>query len=192
MAYEEPNFEIVDRHDTFEVRRYQPFVTAEVKIEGGFKDAGNQAFNMLFEYISGANRGTAKMDMTVPVIQSPAKGKKMEMTAPVLQRSASEADAYLVSFVLPLSYDTASAPEPTDPKVRIREVPGRLMAVNRYSGFWSESNYLKHETELFKALKAAGYQAVGSPEWARYNPPFMPWFLRRNEVMVEVRRATGS
>lgn len=192
MAYEEPSFQVIDRHGSLEVRRYKPFTIAEVKIEDGFKDAGNKAFNTLFEYISGANRGTAKMEMTVPVIQSPAQGEKMEMTAPVLQRSASQADAYLVSFVLPLSYDAASAPEPTDPKVRIREIPGRLMAVNRYTGFWSESNYLKHETELLEALKAAGYEAIGSPEWARYNPPFMPWFLRRNEVMVEVRKVTGS
>lgn len=192
MANEEPTFEVIDRRETFEVRRYQPFVIAEVKIEDKFKDAGNRAFNTLFQYISGANRGAAKMEMTVPVIQAPVAGQKMKMTAPLLQRSGTEAGSYLVSFVLPLRYDSATAPEPTDPKVQIREVPARVMAVSRYSGFWSESRYLKHETELLAAIKSAGYQPVGLPEWARYNSPFTPWFLRRNEVMVEVRKADGA
>lgn len=192
MADEEPNFEVIDRNENFEVRRYQPFVIAEVKIEDKFKNAGNRAFNTLFQYISGANRGAAKLEMTVPVIQSPVEGEKMEMTAPVLQRSGTEADAYLVSFVLPLRYDAATAPQPTDPAVQIREVPARVMAVSRYSGFWSESRYLKHETELLAAIESAGYKPVGSPEWARYNSPFTPWFLRRNEVMVEVRKSDGA
>ncbi len=192
MADEEPNFEVIDRNENFEVRRYQPFVIAEVKIEDKFKNAGNRAFNTLFQYISGANRGAAKLEMTVPVIQSPVEEEKMEMTAPVLQRSGTEADSYLVSFVLPLRYDEATAPQPTDPAVHIREVPPRVMAVSRYSGFWSESRYLKHETELLAAIKSAGYEPVGAPEWARYNSPFTPWFLRRNEVMVEVRKSDGA
>lgn len=189
MAYEEPEFEVIHRTDSFEVRRYRPFVIAEVKIDDEFKAAGSRAFNTLFQYISGANRGTTKIEMTTPVRQSPVQGEKIEMTAPVLQRSATDAEAYLVSFVLPSQYDASTAPEPDDPEVQIRQVPERVMAVKRYSGFWSESNYLKHEAELLDAIKAAGYETVGRPEWARYNPPFMPWFLRRNEVMVEVRAA---
>ena len=30
-------------------------------------------------------------------------------------------------------------------------------------------------------------EAVGTPVWARYNAPFTPWFLRRNEILIPVR-----
>lgn len=169
-ALEEPAFEVVAQFKHFEVRRYDPFVIAEVKINGSFEEAGNQAFNTLFEYISGANYTTTEM----------------EMTAPVLQSSSADAATHRVSFVLPLRYRIATAPRPSDARVQLREVPGRLMAAIRYSGFWSEEGYREQESRLVAALTARGYEALGPPEWARYNAPFMPWFLRRNEVLVEV------
>ena len=107
-------------------------------------------------------------------------------------RPAGATDAYWVSFVLPERFDLESAPPPIDTKVRLRAVPPRLMAVVRYSGFWSERGYRKHERILMDAIASRGYQAVSAPEWARYNPPLTPWFLRRNEVLVEVRRAETS
>jgi len=132
------------------------------------------------------------MPMTAPVLQAPGKGETIEMTAPVLQRSGTEAETFRVAFVLPQRYDLAGAPPPTDPRVHLREVPARLVAAHRYTGFWSEARYREHEAILLTALQAAGYEAVGAPEWARYNPPFMPWFLRRNEIMVEVRQTDGT
>ena len=188
MAYEEPRFEVVAEFEDFELRQYQPFLIAEVEISSAFDDAGNKAFNTLFEYISGANRGATKMEMTVPVKQAPQVGEKIEMTAPVRQRSSAEAQSHLVSFVLPSRYDLASAPEPTDPNVRIREVPSRLMAARRYTGFWSEKRYRENEARLLTALKAEGFDVLGRAEWARYNSPWSLWFLRRNEVLVEVRK----
>lgn len=191
-AYEEPRFEIMATFEDFEIRRYRPFVIAEVEVEAEFEKAGSRAFSILFDYISGANRGGAKMEMTVPVTQSPANAEQLEMTAPVQQRSGLEEGTYRLSFVLPLRFDVANAPQPTDPRVRIREVPPRIMAVNRYAGFWSEARYRKYEAKLIAALQEQGYEMRGSPEWARYNAPFTPWFLRRNEVLVEVARAAGS
>jgi hypothetical protein len=185
LAIEEPRFEVVKRFEDFELRRYEPFVIAEVEIRDGFEEAGDRAFSTLFDYISGANSGAASMDMTAPVLQGAAKGESMAMTAPVLQTL--DADAYRVSFVLPLRFDLASAPRPTDARVELREVPERLMAARRYSGFWSQERYREQEQALLSALAGAGYEAVASPEWARYNAPFIPWFLRRNEVLVEVR-----
>lgn len=185
-ALEEPAFEVVAQFKHFEVRRYDPFVIAEVEINGSFEEAGNQAFNTLFEYISGANYTTTEMEMTAPVLQQPSAGQMMAMTAPVLQSSSADAATHRVSFVLPLRYRIATAPRPSDARVQLREVPGRLMAAIRYSGFWSEEGYREQESRLVAALTARGYEALGPPEWARYNAPFMPWFLRRNEVLVEV------
>ena len=114
------------------------------------------------------------------------------MTAPVQQRSGLEEGTYLLSFVLPLRFNTLNAPQPTDPKVRIREVPSRIMAVNRYTGLWSEARYRKYEAKLIAALQEQGYDMLGPPEWARYNSPFTPWFLRRNEILVEIAGADGT
>ena len=36
------------------------------------------------------------------------------------------------------------------------------------------------------AMEKEGLRAVGEPVWARYDPPFMPWFLRTNEILVEI------
>ena len=187
MAYEEPAYEVVATHQDFELRRYRPFVVAEVRVEDGFEDAGSKAFGILFDYISGANRATERIEMTVPVTQVAARGGKIEMTAPVLQRPGSEARTYLVSFVLPQRFDLASAPRPVDARINLRRVPPRIMAVIRYSGSWSQTRYREHASQLRSALRSTGYEATGTPEWARYNPPFMPWFLRRNEILVEVR-----
>ena len=187
LSYEEPGFEVIAKYEDFEVRRYEPFVIAEVEVGGEFADAGNRAFNTLFRYIAGDNRANGKMEMTTPVLQTP--GEKIEMTTPVLQRAATRADTHRISFVLPLRYDLETAPEPTNTAVSLREVPGRIVAALRYSGTWSETRYRKHEQTLLSALTTAGYETAGAPEWARYNGPFTPWFLRRNEVLVQLASA---
>lgn len=186
-ATEEPAFQVVAEFETFQVRRYQPFVIAEIVISGDFEAAGSEAFDPLFQYISGNNQGAATMDMTAPVIQR-GSGETMAMTAPVLQRSAADASSHRVSFVLPAGYDIDTAPLPSDPRVHLRQVPGRTVAAIRYSGFWSESNYREQERLLRLELENKGYQAAGPPEWARYNAPFVPWFMRRNEVLIPVQR----
>ena len=158
LAYEEPAFEIIAEYEDFEVRRYEPFVIAEVEVGGEFGEAGNRAFNTLFRYISGDNRANGKMEMTTPVLQT--TGEKIEMTTPVLQRPATQSDTHRVSFVLPLRYTLETAPEPTDPAVSLREVPGRIVAALRYSGTWSEARYRKHEQALLSAVANTGYETA--------------------------------
>ena len=92
-------------------------------------------------------------------------------------------------FVLPAELTETTAPEPADPRVRIRTVPESLTAVSRYSGRWSEASYDAHRASLLRDVAAAGLVVTGSPRFARFNPPFTPWFLRRNEVHVDVRDA---
>jgi hypothetical protein len=197
MAIEEPDYRVVERYPEFELRHYPPYLVAETEIDAGFDKAGNQAFRILAGYIFGDNRRSEKIEMTAPVSQRPdkAEGETIDMTAPVSQRPASAADAdsgYVVSFVMPAQYTRETLPEPKDPRVRIRERPERLMAALRYSGRWTESNYRKHEKQLLDAVSAAGLTVVGEPVYARYNSPFSLWFLRRNEVMVEVERPEKS
>jgi hypothetical protein len=92
-----------------------------------------------------------------------------------------------VQFVLPKGVTLATAPEPIDPRVQLRLVPAGTWAVIRYSGTWSQSNDLEHLAELKTALDAAGIATQGEPVLARYNAPFTPWFLRRNEIWLALR-----
>jgi hypothetical protein len=114
------------------------------------------------------------------------------MTAPVEQ--AREGGVYRVAFVVPRKYDRDTVPQPTDPRVRIREVPARSIAVWRYSGRWTEENFREHERELRGKLAALGLKAEpgDSAIIARYDAPFMPWFMRRNEVLIPVTEPAAS
>ncbi|MDE2606128.1 MAG: heme-binding protein [Burkholderiales bacterium] len=183
MAIEEPTYQVVRRLDGVEVRQYAPYVVAQVRVDGSADEAGRQAFPILAGYIFGKNKGERKLEMTAPVTQAPVP-VKMAMTAPVTQTAAN--GGYIVQFVLPREVTLATAPAPLDPRVELREVPGARVAVIRYSGFWSQSNYEEHLEKLEAALRAAGLAWSGEPVLARYNPPFTPWFLRRNEVWLQL------
>lgn len=187
MAYDEPDYAVVTEYERFEVRRYEPFVIAEVEVRAPFAEAGSKAFRTLFRYIAGANRANSKIQMTTPVLQQP--GEQVAMTTPVIQRTGTDAESHRVSFVLPFQYDLDSAPIPTNPDVSLRRVDGRVVAARRYSGTWSAQRYRRHESALLEALEAAGYTPAAAPEWARYNGPMTPWFMRRNEVLVEIADA---
>lgn len=191
MAIEEPTFRLVDSDDAFELREYAPYLVAETRVEASFTDAGNVAFQRLFRYISGENTTQQKIAMTAPVTQSSAakSGEKIAMTAPVAQQA--DGDAYRVAFVVPAKYTLDTVPQPRDPTVQVRAVPAQLIASWRYSGRWTESNYLEHETLLRAAIAARDLTVTGAPTLARYNPPFMPSFLRRNEILIPVARPSS-
>ena len=187
MAIEEAAYTVEKQENRFEIRDYAPHILAETVVEGDLEEAGNNAFNRLFRYISGDNRSRAKVAMTAPVSQE-AMGEKIKMTAPVGQQRVQ--DKWAVSFMMPASYTLETLPEPEDPKVTLRQVPARRMAAIRYSGFWSEKGYLRYKLKLESWIHEKGLTIVGDPIWARYNPPFTPWYLRRNEILIPVDTGT--
>jgi hypothetical protein len=184
-AIEEPDYQVIRQLDgNVELRQYAPYVVAEVDLKTTAEDAGNQAFPILAGYIFGKNKGERKFAMTAPVTQTAAP-VKMEMTAPVTQ--AAVAGGMRVQFVLPKGVTLESAPEPHDPRVQLRLVPASPWAVIRYSGTWSQSNYDEHLALLRATLDKASVATQGEPVLARYNAPFTPWFLRRNEIWLALR-----
>lgn len=192
MTEQQP-YEVLESHPGFELRRYPPHVVAEVEVAGSFEDAGNAAFRTLFGYIAGRNESQRKVAMTAPVVQEAAApeqaaSEKIAMTAPVVQTEGEAGGGYVVAFVLPASMTLDTAPVPVSPDVRIRAVPERLSAASTYSGRWSRSSYERHLADLLSAVVAAGFVPVGAPRFARFDPPFKPWFLRRNEVLQDVSR----
>ncbi|MDZ4396746.1 heme-binding protein [Hydrogenophaga sp.] len=182
-ATEEPSYQVVREFSGIEVREYAAYTVAEVVVAGPAGEAGGQAFPVLAGYIFGKNKGERKFDMTAPVTQTAAP-VKMEMTAPVTQ--SVQAGGFLVQFVLPKGVTLANAPEPLDSRVQLRDVSPHQVAVLRYSGFWSEANDNEQLLKLQSALKAANLVWTGDPVFSRYDPPFKPWFLRRNEVWLRL------
>ena len=182
-ATEEPDYKVVEKLDDVEIRDYPAYVVAEVSVTGSGEDAGSKAFPILAGYIFGKNKGSRKLEMTAPVTQS-AEPVKFAMTAPVIQ--SAQSNGYAVQFVLPKYVTLATAPVPLDERVKLREVASQRVAVIRYAGFWSEANYQRHLLTLQAALKSAKLTAQGEPIYARYDAPFVPWFLRRNEIWLQL------
>ena len=196
MTEQQP-YLVVREFDHCELRQYPAHLLAEVVTDGPFKGAGNRAFRPLFAYISGQNQASQKVAMTAPVVQSDAAdtSEKIAMTAPVLQQAvenaadASSTSKFRVAFVLPEGMTAETAPQPTDPSVTLRTVPASTVGAIRYTGTWSEQSYRDHLERLTAALGAAGFTVIGPPRYARFDPPYKPWFLRRNEVLLDVEPA---
>jgi len=188
MATEEAPYTVIKTNDIFELREYAPQVLAEIIVDGDLEGAGNKAFRPLFRYISGDNKSRDKIAMTAPVAQE-QNGEKISMTAPVSQQSIQ--GKWAVSFMMPASYTIETLPTPDDPNVKLRQVPARRVAAVRYSGFWSEEKYLLNKEKLEKWIKDNRFTVTGEPVWARYNPPFALWFMRRNEILIPVTASSN-
>ncbi|MBN1281185.1 MAG: heme-binding protein [Candidatus Thermoplasmatota archaeon] len=163
---------IIERKlEAVEIRQYPDIVLAVV--ENNVDDTG---FSLLFDYISGENTTRSRIPMTTPVISS----EKIKMTAPVITGKTS------MAFVLPSSYTMQTAPLPTNPSVHLVQQPKRRIAVLRFSGKTTQESVQKYTAELMAVLKTKGVAVTGESLLMRYNSPFTPGFLRRNEVAVEI------
>ena len=189
QALEQPQYTVIQKSELYEIRKYEPYIVAEVVVPGPESEAGGQAFSLLGGYIFGKNKGERKLEMTAPVVQTPvaapASSTKIEMTAPVVQTPTQ--NGFLVQFMMPTAFTLATLPEPTDAKVKLREVAGKTVAAHQYSGGWSQSNYDEHLNILKAALTKAGVKTQGEPMYSRYNGPMTPWFLRKNEIWLNVQ-----
>ncbi len=170
MTEQQP-YDVVAKYPEFEVRRYPAHLVAEIETSGPFELAGNLAFPRLARYIGGHNR--------------PAR--KVAMTAPVVQEQDPQTQRFVVGFVMPADISVEDLPDPLDPRVHTRAVPAQTAAALRFSGRWSRRSYERKTSQLLTALEAAGLEVVGPPRYARFDPPWTPWFRRRNEVVVPVK-----
>jgi hypothetical protein len=181
VGIEKPKYTVLEKQGKFELRQYSPYLIAETVVDADFKEAGNLAFGRLFKYISGHNATRESIAMTAPVNQ---RSETIAMTAPVSQQRSGE--QYAVSFVMPSSYSLDTLPKPLDPAVILKEVPAYNAAVIRYSGTWSQKRYETNRAALDGFISQRGLNPAAEPIFARYNPPFELWFLRRNEVIIMV------
>ncbi len=184
-ALEEPKYSVLKEYENFEIRNYASYLVAEVDIEGSYNKTGNEAFRILAGYIFGDNQSSTKMNMTAPVESEAIQpSERMNMTAPVF--SNKNVNGYTYRFVMESKYTQETLPVPNNSKIRITEIKDRVMAVISFSGRWSQKNFEKHEQILVNDLKNEGIGVASEAIYARYNAPFTPWFLRRNEIMFEI------
>ena len=187
--YEEPPYEVVARtSDQVEIRRYAPRLAAEVALDGRGKEVRGEAFQLLFDYIAGANSGASGPDliaMTVPVaVRAPLLVPK---TGPV---ENDEADKVVrMRFFLPSKYTLETAPKPIDSRVQLLAVPAQTIAALRYSG--SGRDFESRQTQLLKSLNASDWIPLIQPYTLYYDAPFTLPFMRRNEAAVPVAERGG-
>jgi effector-binding domain-containing protein len=181
---EEAKYTVVHTDKIFEVRSYDSHVLAEVTVQSDFEDAGGDAFRPLFNYISGNNINRQKVSMTAPVSQQ-GTGQKISMTSPVSQTGTD--DLWVVGFMMPSEFSLDTLPKPLDSRVTLKLVPARYIASVKYSGFWSQEQYQSHYSKLLEWVSDRNLIAIGEPVWARYNAPYTPWFLRRNEILLPIK-----
>ena len=164
---EQQHYDIIATYLNAELRRYSRCTVADITLTGSAERVGNRAFGPLVRYIS---------------------AKQLAMTAPVLQAEAERQSEWTVSFVLPGGKASSDYPLPDDANVSLREIPEHLAIAARWSGRWTYSSVESQTTALRKVIAEQGLREMGPPVWARYDPPWKPWFLRRNEVLIDVER----
>jgi len=186
MATEEPPFKLVAEDGPFSVRDYPALVVAEVSVAGDQNEAANAGFRLLAGYIFGGNSPGQRIAMTAPVVQAPREGEKIAMTAPVTQTD--DGGRWTVRFMMPAGYTLQTLPKPNDPRVKLLELPPSRMAVVRFSGLARAPEVERQTTLLREFIARKNFHAAGPASLARYNPPWTPWFMRRNEVLVPLER----
>jgi hypothetical protein len=182
MAVEEPKYSVVSREGDFEVRDYPGLVVAEVEVGGDRSDASSEGFRLLAGYIFGGNTGGESIAMTAPVTQAPAEGSRIAMTAPVTL--SGDDGRWTVQFTMPSKYRLETLPVPNDPRVHLRARPPARTAVIKFSGLTGNDRVERQAERLADYLRRQKLKPTGKPSLARYDPPWTPWFLRRNELQV--------
>jgi hypothetical protein len=181
---EQAKYEVVESQGDIQIRDYVPMIVAEAEVSGERKEAINQGFRIIADYIFGNNAPKQNVAMTAPVIQQPSE--KIAMTAPVIQQA--DGNKWKVRFVMPASYTMDTLPKPNNEAVKLERVPGKRFAVIRFSGMAGEDSLKEHTDELNTFLKDKKLNALSSATYAFFNPPWTLPFLRRNEVMVEIAK----
>ena len=183
MATEEPAFKLEFKKGALEVRDYPPVIAAEVSVTGDRGAAVNAGFRLLAGYIFGGNTKKQSIAMTAPVVQTP-RSQTIPMTAPVIQ-SGSES-AWVVQFIMPAGSTLENLPTPNNAKVQLKPLPATRIAVARFSGLAGEAAVRRQTAALEAFLAARRLNPIGPPALSRYDPPWTPWFMRRNEIWIPV------
>ncbi|MGP5435647.1 SOUL family heme-binding protein [Psychrobacter alimentarius] len=191
MAIEEPSYTVLSQVEDFELRRYDEQLVAQTWMSGDQDTASRQGFKILADYIFGNNTApsgeSSKISMTAPVTMQSDNlngqaSQKIAMTAPVSMQQNN--GKWRVQFTMPSQYTMQTLPKPNNPDVKIVQVPAQTYGVIKFSGLAGSKKVAKKTETLKSWMQTQKLVISGTPELARYNPPWTLPFMRRNEVMM--------
>jgi len=180
---ETPKYSVSKKQNEIEIRQYSGYIQAEVTVEDtNYKSAIERGFSLLAGYIFGNNISRQKIEMTTPVQAS--QSEKIAMTTPVTVTGDS---SFTVAFIMPAEYTLKTLPQPKDTRVHFTPIPARTMAAIRFSGYFQQATIQKNKLRLSQWLDEQGLETEGDFIVAGYNPPWVPGFLARNEVLIQIK-----
>jgi hypothetical protein len=179
---ETPKYSVIKKQNEIELRQYGGHIQAEVTIiEKNYKSAIEKGFTVLAGYIFGNNISRQKIDMTTPVKVS--QSQKIAMTTPVTVTGNGQ---FTVAFIMPAEYTLETLPLPKDGNIHFTLVPAHQMAAIRFSGYFHQNTINKNKERLSLWLKEENLETEGDFVVAGYNPPWIPGFIARNEIMIKI------
>ena len=181
---EKPDYKVIQSKQNIEIRLYDPMIIAEVEVEGNREESIRKGFRLLADYIFGNNTTKKNISMTAPVEQK--ENQKIAMTSPVQQQLTDK--SWRISFVMPSKFNMDSLPVPNNNLVQLKEVLEKKFVVIEFSGTNSNANVNEHENQLMSYIEANKIKTIGSPKYSFYDAPWTLPILRRNEVMIEIKK----
>lgn len=185
---EQAKYAIVESHDELEIRDYAPMIVAQVSVTGPREEAIRAGFRLIADYIFGNNISRTKVSMTAPVMQQTSE--QVAMTVPVMQQSSAPGN-WSVRFMMPASQTLETLPKPINDQITLQQVPEKRFAVIRFSGFATQRSLEEKRKRLGDFLLEKKLTALSPPLYAFYNPPWTVPFMRRNEIMIEVKKGSA-
>lgn len=132
------------------------------KGDGSYFDQSNNLFGPLFEYI---------------------QENEISMTTPVEARIEPGAMYFWVSD------DQAEKAKAGNGQVSVIDVEERMVAAIGIRGGYTEANFEKARKALLKWIRTDNdLQIMGKAYAVYWNGPFTPWFMKKSEVQIVVRR----
>jgi len=162
----EPTYKLIKQDNPYELRHYQSYTLVESR-DSDLRGYGG--FQLAFDFIQGEND----------------RNQKISMTAPVVNR-INETGVETTAFVMPPEMEFDNVPQPNTPTLKKIFIPERVIAVFKFSFNPKMDIIRKNEQKLIEWIEKQDYRIIGPLQLARYNPPFIPGFLKRNELWIEV------
>ena len=175
--YERPSYNVVVKEDGLEIRDYASAIVVETQVFASRRDAAGEAFRSLFNYISGNNTASLEIPMTAPVAQTPA-GRGPDGVS----------GKWAIRFFLPSNYSVENIPQPLQQGINIVTLEAQRFASVSFKGTQNDKKVAKYTTQLREFISQKGYEVSGEPVYAFYDPPFVPWFLRDNEILLPIQK----
>lgn len=180
---EEANFRLLSEEGQIQIRLYSPMLIAKTEIETDYNQAGKIGFNRLSGYLFGRNVQQLEMSMTTPVFREFIwNTENLDEASPNFTKTIK----WIMSFVMPSSFDLTTLPEPSDPFVIIEAIPAKKTATLRYSGSQNQERITEYSEILIAWLDEQNFKRLSNPRSASYDPPWTLTNLRRNEIHIDI------